>query len=184
MILDFEKLDAGKKYNVMSKTIFPRPIAWITTEDEGVVNLAPFSYFTPLSSEPPLVIVAVGKTKDTYANILKNRLCTINLADKNFMGDIINSAQSLPKELSECEEFGIQTQSVLEDFPPMAKGVGCALFCELYKTVEISEKSEPVILEIKHIYVADENIDENDSITLENLGRVGSEYLIDSTRVN
>ncbi len=64
MILDFSTLSESKKYSVMSNTIFPRPIAWISTEDNGVVNLAPFSCFTPLSSEPPLVIENVKPEED------------------------------------------------------------------------------------------------------------------------
>jgi len=39
MILDFSTLSESKKYSTMSNTIFPRPIAWISTEDNGVVNL-------------------------------------------------------------------------------------------------------------------------------------------------
>ncbi|MBU1215799.1 flavin reductase [bacterium] len=88
MILDFSTLSESKKYSVMSNTIFPRPIAWISTEDNGVVNLAPFSYFAPLSSEPTLVIVSIAnkeetnELKDTLSNIMKYRVCTINLAHK------------------------------------------------------------------------------------------------------
>ena len=86
MIFDFESMDETKKYKIMSNTIFPRPIAWITTQDGDTVNLAPFSYFAPLSSEPPLVVVSIakkedsGEPKDTFANILKHGVCTINLA--------------------------------------------------------------------------------------------------------
>ncbi|NCO00225.1 MAG: flavin reductase family protein [Epsilonproteobacteria bacterium] len=190
MLLDFSTLTESKKYSVMSNTIFPRPIAWITTEDEGVVNLAPFSYFSPLSSEPPLVIVSIAKKeeteefKDTFANILKHRVCTINLAHKELLQDLINTSEDLPKDISECEKFGIKTKSVLDDFPPMVADVKCALFCEFVKTVELSNRYEPMILEIKHVYVADENVNEKNQIHLENIGRVGMEFLVDAKRVH
>ena len=189
MILDFSTLNEAKKYKTMSNTIFPRPIAWISTEDEGVVNLAPFSYFTPLSSKPPLVIVSIGQKesgepKDTFANITKKGVCTINFAHEELLEELKNSAEPLPKEVSECEEYGIETKKVLEGFPPMVADAKCALFCEFVKTIDLGNRYEPVILEIKQMYINDENIDENGHITLENIGRVGLEYLVDSTRVN
>ena len=189
MILDFSELSEAKRYKTMSNTIFPRPIAWISTEDNGVINLAPFSYFTPLSSNPPLVIVSIGKKpitlepKDTFANILKNRVCTINFADEKFLIELNNTSEDLPKEISECEKFAIEMQTKLEKFPPMVKGIKCALFCEFVKTVDLSDRYEPIILEIKHIYIDDENIDEKNHIHLENIGRVGMEFLVDSKRV-
>lgn len=188
MIVDFETLSETKKYATMSNTIFPRPIAWISTEDQGVVNLAPFSYFTPLSSKPPMVIVSIGpkedgEMKDTFANIIKHKKCTINFAHKELLEALKNSAEPLPKEISECEEFGIQTKSVLEEFPPMVAEAKCAFFCEYVTTVELNCKQNPVILEIKKMYLNDGNTDDDMKIVLENIGRVGTEYLIDSTRV-
>ncbi|HRF57681.1 MAG TPA: flavin reductase family protein, partial [Campylobacterales bacterium] len=98
MLIDFSTLSETKKYKIMSNTIFPRPIAWISTEDEGVVNLAPFSYFAPISSEPPCVVVSIakkedGEPKDTLRNILKHRVCTINFAHKELLEDLKNSAE-------------------------------------------------------------------------------------------
>ncbi len=66
----------------------PRPIAWIVTDDNGVLNAAPFSYFIPISTNPALVIVAIGKEddgtqKDTLANILKTKKATICFPNKD-----------------------------------------------------------------------------------------------------
>ena len=188
MILDFSTLDEAQRYKTMSNTIFPRPIAWITTEDDGVVNLAPFSYFTPLSSKPPLVIVSIGhkengEPKDTLANILKNGVCTINFAHKELLDALKNSAEALPKEVSECEHFDIETKKVLESFPPMVADAKCALFCEFVKTVDVGSRFEPVILEVKQMYIDEQNVDEKGHIHLENIGRVGIEFLADSNRI-
>jgi flavin reductase (DIM6/NTAB) family NADH-FMN oxidoreductase RutF len=189
MLLDFSTLSESKKYTTMSNTIFPRPIAWISTEDNGIVNLAPFSYFSPLSSEPPLVIVSIAnkegsaELKDTMANILKHKVCTINLAHKELLQDLIDSSEDLPHDVSECEQFNIVTKSVLEGYPPMVADAKCALFCEFVKSVEIGSRYEPILLQIKHMYLADANVDAKNHIHLENIGRVGMEFLVDSTRV-
>ena len=188
MLLDFSTLSESRKYKTMSNVVFPRPVAWISSEDAGIVNLAPFSYFIPLSSVPPLVIVSIahkedGEHKDTFANIVKHKVCTINLAHKELLGAVIDSSQELPKEVSECEAFGIEMKKVLDDYPPMVANAKCALFCEFVKTVEIGSKYEPVLLEVKHIYIEDEHIDVKGHIHLENIGRVGMEFLVDATRV-
>jgi flavin reductase (DIM6/NTAB) family NADH-FMN oxidoreductase RutF len=190
MILNFSTLTESKKYSIMSNTVFPRPIAWISTEDNGVVNLAPFSYFAPLSSEPPLLIVSIAhkegtnELKDTMANILKHKVCTINLAHKELLQDLIHSSEDLPHDVSECEQFNIETKSVLDGYPPMVAKAKCALFCEFVKSVDIGSRYEPVILKINHIYLADEHIDVKNHIHLENIGRVGMEFLVDSARVH
>lgn len=190
MIFDFADIDESKKYKIMSNTIFPRPIAWITTEDNGVVNLAPFSYFAPISSEPPLVIVSIakkeesGEPKDTFVNILKHKVCTINLAHKVLLEDLKNSAEELPKDVSECEKFGIKTKSVLQGFPPMVEGAKCALFCEFVQKVDLNNRYEPIILEVKYVFVDDGSVDTKKHIHLENIGRVGMEFLVDSKRIS
>lgn len=78
MILDYKELEDLNRYKVMSDTVVPRPIAWIVTEDGGVINAAPFSYFIPISSNPATLIVSIGQKesgipKDTLANILKTK---------------------------------------------------------------------------------------------------------------
>jgi len=189
MILEFNSLDETKAYKIMSYSIFPRPIAWIVTEDEGVVNIAPFSYFAPLSSKPPIVIVSIGlkengEPKDTRANILKHKKATICLAEKEFLSELVASSEELAHEISEAERFGIETEIAKEGFPPIIKGVKAAYFCELYKVCEIDgSETLPLMMKIKSAYFEDEITDERLNIKLENIGRVGREFLIDAKRV-
>ncbi|MDY0117625.1 MAG: flavin reductase family protein [Sulfurimonadaceae bacterium] len=188
MIIDFENLTINKKYSLMSNTIFPRPIAWISTENDGVVNLAPFSYFAPISSEPPCVIVSIthkedGDPKDTLVNILKHKKCTINLAHKELLKKLQESAEELPKDISEPMKFGIEMQKIVAEYPPMVKEAKCALFCKFVQSVDLHEKNKPLILEIEHLYIEDGCRDEKLHIKLENIGRVGMDFLVDSKRV-
>ncbi|MBN2895684.1 MAG: flavin reductase family protein [Campylobacterales bacterium] len=188
MLFDLSELSETKKYKIMSNTIFPRPVAWIATEDAGVVNLAPFSYFAPLSSEPPLVIVSIahkedGTPKDTYRNLHAHGRCTINLAHKGLLQDLERTAQELDFGISESEHFGIAMRHTLEGYPPMVEGAHCALFCTLVRTVDLGARYEPMVLRIEQIYVNDEHVDAQGRITLEQIGRVGIEYLVDALRV-
>ncbi len=185
MMIKFESLSDVDKYKVMSNTIAPRPIAWIVTEDEGIVNIAPFSYFTPLCSNPPTLVVSIGHKdkntpKDTLANILKHKKATICLAQKEFIDDVSKSANDLPKHVSEAKEYGIKTLRVDGGYPPIVDGVNVAYFCDFYYTFPIKDcKTIPVFLTIKSMYAKDEIADEDLHIQTQNIGRVGRNYIFD-----
>ena len=124
MIFDLENSEINEKYKLMAQTIIPRPIAWVVTEDEGVINIAPFSYFIGLSSSPATVLISVGHKsnglpKDTLANIRKNGKCTICMVDEKNLEKMHFSSKELEKEISEADEFQIKTKTLLDEFPPM-----------------------------------------------------------------
>ena len=178
MILDYENINDLNRYKIMSDTVVPRPIAWIVTEDEGVLNAAPFSYFIPISSNPATLIVSIGKKddgtpKDSLANILKTKKATICFANKNNVDKVKLCSTMLPKEQSEIKEYEIDVQKILEDFPPMISSSQSALFCEFYDTVKIPGETTPLILEIKKQFIEDDRINEKMHIKLENVGRCG-----------
>lgn len=178
MILDYKNIDTLNRYKIMSGTVIPRPIAWIVTEENGVLNAAPFSYFIPISSDPALVIVAIGKKedgspKDSLANILKTKKATICFVNKNNVDEVLKCATPLEKEESEVEKFEIDVKNVQEGFPPMIASSHSALFCEYYDTYEIPGDTTPVVLELKYQYIEDDRINERNHIKLENIARCG-----------
>jgi len=160
-------LDKNKKinetYKLMAQTIIPRPIAWVVTEDEGVVNIAPFSYFIGLSSEPASVLISVGhkpdaSPKDTLANIRKHQKCTICMVQESDLEKMHFSSKDLEKELSEAEVFSIETKTLVEGYPPMIKGVPCAYVCELNQEIDLGASATiPLVLNVKQIFVDDES---------------------------
>ena len=185
MLLDFSKLDTTSIYKLISNTVTPRPIAWISTEHNGITNLAPFSYFIPLSSEPPMLIVSIGKKedgtpKDTLVNFLNGSRATINFVSKELKDVMSQSATSLSYEQSEFEQFGIRGRNVLPNYPMSVEGTHAALFCSFVKTMPIEgSETTPCLLLVEHAYYADEVIDEALHVTLENVGRVGGKFLVD-----
>ncbi|MGB5919742.1 flavin reductase family protein [Arcobacter sp.] len=179
MILDYEKIDDLNRYKIISDTVVPRPIAWIVTEDNGVLNAAPFSYFIPISSNPATLIVTIGikedgSPKDSLANILKTKKATICFANKDNVDKVKLCSTMLKKEQSEIEEYDIKVQKILEDFPPMICSSQSALFCEYYDTVKIPGKTTPLILEIKKQFIEDDRINEKMHVNVENIGRSGA----------
>ncbi|RBQ31324.1 hypothetical protein CRU92_07675 [Arcobacter sp. FW59] len=178
MILDYENVNELNRYKIMSGSIVPRPIAWIVTEDNGVLNAAPFSYFIPISTSPALVIVAIGKKddgspKDSLANILKTKKATICFPNKDNIEQVQKCAMQLSKDESEIEKFEIDVRKELEDYPPMIISTQTALFCEYYDTYKVEGDTTPVILKINYQYIEDGRINERNHTNIESIGRVG-----------
>ena len=81
MYLNLSDLPSSEIYHLLTQTVIPRPIAWILTENEqsksakyDQYNLAPFSFFNAMASNPPAFVVSIGKKtetqeKDTRANL-------------------------------------------------------------------------------------------------------------------
>ena len=66
MQIDPKDYSSAQIYHLMTSVIVPRPIAWVSTlSKDGVPNLAPFSYFSGITSKPPLVSIAAGRRHDT-----------------------------------------------------------------------------------------------------------------------
>lgn len=95
-------------YKLVIGSIIPRPIAFVTTQSEdGIVNGAPFSYFNIVSSNPPMVSVAIQRPnqqlKDTARNIYDNGQFVVHIVDDENVVKINETAASLPPEESEIE---------------------------------------------------------------------------------
>ncbi|MCK9161388.1 MAG: flavin reductase family protein [Arcobacteraceae bacterium] len=181
MIVDYATIDETKKYKLMSQSIIPRPIAWIVTEDDSVINIAPFSYFAPLSSKPPLLVVSIGKKengniKDTRANILKNKKATICFATLDLLEKLKLSSTEIDKLLSEAKEYNIELVDMQNNYPPIIKGVESAMFCDFRSFIDIQSETLPLILEVKEQYIQDDLCDEKLNVTLSNICRVGRTF--------
>lgn len=185
MLIDFKDKTAPERYQLMASTVIPRPIAWIATEGE-VLNIAPFSYFTPLSSEPATLIVSIGhradgSPKDTLRNLREHKKCVISIVDKDHFDAMHMSSKGLDAEVSEVEVFNIPTKKIIEGFPPMPKGIKVAFFCDYLQEVDLKgSKTIPVIVEIKHLYLDNEIISDKEMICTEfsTIARVGRKYTL------
>ena len=109
MIVDFNSISPSNGYHLLTQTIIPRPIAWILSENEdGSLNLAPFSFFNAVCSDPPLLMVSIGKKpsgeiKDTRRNILSGRDFVIHIASLTQANVLSRSAATLVYGDSELE---------------------------------------------------------------------------------
>ena len=185
MLFDLDKdKKVNETYKLMAQTIIPRPIAWVVTENDGVINIAPFSYFIGLSSDPATVLISVGHKpdgtpKDTLANIRKNGKCTICMVEEKDLEKMHFSSKGVDKEISEAEMFDIETEEVIEGYPPKIKDVPAAYFCTLNQEIDLGGGlTIPLVLNVKQIFIDDEVISDKErlSISFKPVARIGKSY--------
>lgn len=108
-----DQLEAADIYSLLTCSIIPRPIAWVSTRSpDGIDNLAPYALFTVASMHPPVLAVvqtnpANRTEKDTLFNLRANGECIVNIAHANLIPDLIASAAELPPDVSEFDTCNI-----------------------------------------------------------------------------
>ncbi|MRJ02277.1 MAG: flavin reductase family protein [Epsilonproteobacteria bacterium] len=181
MKVDFRDLSLKERYKIVSRTVIPRPIAWVVTEREGIVNLAPFSYFIPLSSDPPALLISIGEKrdgspKDSLKNIRLTGRATICMVDRDHLEEMHYTSAPLPEGVSEAEEFGIELEYLFPNFPPIVSGVPAAFSTTLLQEISLGGKTHPLIMEIESAYIDDSHITEEGGIELDLIARIGARY--------
>jgi flavin reductase (DIM6/NTAB) family NADH-FMN oxidoreductase RutF len=98
----------GGMYHLLNAVIAPRPIAWVSTvSEDGVHNLAPHSYTTVLSPNPPIVgFVSIGQ-KDTLRNARATGEFVYHIADESLGERLNRTAADFPPEISEFDWAGL-----------------------------------------------------------------------------
>lgn len=137
-----EELAPRDRHHLMTSTILPRPIAWVMSKNEdGLLNLAPFSYFNGVCAVPPLVSVSVSKRrsgalKDTRRNIAATREYVIHVVDEAHAHAMVETSGDYPPETSEVDLVDLKTVSGETVDVPRLADAAVAMECRL---VEIHE---------------------------------------------
>lgn len=129
-------------YKLLIGSIIPRPIAFVTTQSaEGIVNGAPFSYFNIVSSNPPMVSIAIqrpnNKLKDTARNIYDNEQFVVHIVDDENVGKINETAASLPSTKSEIEVANLTLVSSEKVSVPGIKESKVRMECSLVQAIPL-----------------------------------------------
>ncbi|WMW77669.1 flavin reductase family protein [Flavobacterium sp. 20NA77.7] len=108
MQFDIQNTESSALYKLLTGTVIPRPIAWVATIDEnGIDNLAPFSFFNVVSEDPPHIMFSTvrtgNKNKDTLNNILANQQFVVNLVTEDVVEQMNTTSQSVAADVNEFE---------------------------------------------------------------------------------
>ena len=165
----------GSPYRLLSTAVTPRPIGWISTRSqEGVDNLAPYSFFNVAAVDPPVVMFApIGSEdlKDTPRNVRETEQFVVNIVTRELVEAMNATSATLPAGESEFVHVGIErAESAVVD-PPRVAAAPVALECELHDWVEVGG-SVLVLGEVVYAHV-DEGVLTDGQVDIEQLDTVG-----------
>lgn len=177
-----DQLDDKMIYKLLSGSIVPRPIAWLTSQNkDGLVNVAPFSFFNVASANPPLLSISFTADKDTLNNLLATKEAVVHLVNGDNVALMNETAALLAADVSEAEQFslGLEPSKVVQ--VPSLTAATVRLETKLFKHVPLPETGHLVLLEVVHFSFSDDILDDtNFHINLEKLNPIarlaGNEY--------
>jgi flavin reductase (DIM6/NTAB) family NADH-FMN oxidoreductase RutF len=142
MLFDVAALSPENTYKLLVSTIVPRPIAWVTTTDrEGRVNAAPYSFFNAVSGAPPVVCIGIGPKreglKDTGENIRATGAFVVNLVPERAAAAMNVTAIDFPPGVDELVEAGLTAAPSTHVAPPRIAESPVAMECRLLNLVEV-----------------------------------------------
>ncbi len=192
--LDPSSLSASENYKLLSGSVLPRPIAFVSTVDAaGVFNLAPYSFFTVASANPPIVCFCpsvreprdgLAANKDTLENIRITGEFVVNIVSESIVEEMNQTAAQVPPSVDEFLLAGLTPlKSDLVRAPRVAES-RVQMECRLLQIVEASRLpggGSIVLGEVIRYHVADEILEAGMHINVDKLQAVGrmagSDYL-------
>jgi flavin reductase (DIM6/NTAB) family NADH-FMN oxidoreductase RutF len=149
--IDPSTLSSRERYRLMTSSIIPRPIAFVTSlGSNGIVNAAPFSYFNGVTSTPPLISISVGyrrgNSKDTARNIRETGEFVVNMVSHNIAEKMNLASGDFAPNVSEVIEADLKVIPSELVAPPRLAESPLQMECKLYKLIEIGEGPNDLIL--------------------------------------
>jgi len=189
MRLDLDRLSPAEVYGLMIRTIVPRPIAWVLSDNgDETFNVAPFSYFNGVTSRPPTLSISIGRKrdkskKDTWRNIEERGHFVVHIPHREQAEPVAQTAASLPFGESEIPLAGLQVTNEAGWPLPRLRDARVAMLCRNHQIVEIGEAPQGLVIgEILSMHLADEIVTTNEgavpdisATTLDPLARLGGD---------
>lgn len=180
----------GLTYNPFKALIVPRPIAWISTvSPEGDINVAPFSYFNAVATDPPVVMFAAGgesRDKDTPRNARATGEFVVNVVPERLFAEMSKTAEPLDPGTDEAALAMLRMAPAELVTPPRIADSPINLECRLLHQVELpctadGHRNEAIIGEVVGVHIADDLVSNGrvDVSRLRPLARLGyDEYAV------
>ena len=185
MVIDPSELDPQRVYKLLIGSVVPRPIAWTSiVSREGVRNLAPFSFFTVASRNPPMLCISLGSrnsddasSKDTLSNVEQTGEFIINIVSFSLSNNMYESSKSHPPEADEFEKAGLTPAPGEVVRAPRVGEAGVSMECLLDRVLPLGS-DHLVIGRMVRFHVRDELYHNGriDISALDPLGRLAGNY--------
>ena len=194
MIYDPAEHPFSETHKLMIGSIVPRPIALVsTTSNNGINNLAPFSYFNGVCSKPPTIMFAParrgwdGKEKDTLINIRNTKEFSINIVSEDIGEKMVKCSTDYEKEVDEYSKSGLSPLLSKKIKPPIVSESKISLECILNQIIQIGKEdagSGFIVIGTIILFHIDDEVYDNGRIILDKLqplGRVAGNGYVRST---
>lgn len=186
-----EALSVGNRYKLLIGAIVPRPIAFVSTVSaSGKTNLAPFSFFNGVGSNPMTLLFCPGNRPDgSEKDTLRN--CkpveeggtgefVVNLAVERYARSVAAAAEPLDPDDSEFDLVGLASAQSRVVRPPRVADSPIAFECQTTEVVRTNPGrpggGNVVLGRVVHVFVRDDLVNDRmhvDADKLAAIGRVG-----------
>ena len=165
MFYDAIKNTHGLTFDPFKALVTPRPIGWISTLGKnGVVNLAPYSFFNIISTDPHYVMFSSGGRKDSQRNAEETGEFVCSLATFKLREKVVLTGATASPDVDEMQLAGLTAAPCRLVKPPRVAASPVALECRYFKTVELpgnatsSSNYAMIIGQVVGVHIADEVI--------------------------
>ncbi|SFB29386.1 NADH-FMN oxidoreductase RutF, flavin reductase (DIM6/NTAB) family [Flavobacterium swingsii] len=136
MEFDPESLEQSAIYKLLTGAVIPRPIGWISSiSEDGILNLAPFSFFNAVGDDPPHVMFSTVRgnntNKDTLNNVLATKQFVVNMVTEDLVERMNTTSQPVPSNESEFDLANLTPIASTKVKPPRVKESPITMECEL-----------------------------------------------------
>lgn len=179
MEFDVKQLSVHEIYLRMVQLITPRPIAWVSTRSQdGIDNLAPFSFFSGVGANPPTICFAPannaqGEPKDTLRNIQQTGQFIVNVVSPDLAAAMHRSGDPEPPEVSEFAQCGVAAVEGTQVTVPRVAQAQAAMECTLHSVVQLGTGPGGANLVIGNVIYFHCDDDCLDQAAMQNVARVG-----------
>ncbi|WP_296145885.1 flavin reductase family protein [uncultured Flavobacterium sp.] len=131
-----DHLDQKAIYKLLTGAVIPRPIGWISTiSEDGLPNLAPFSFFNVVGDDPPHIMFSTAHSnehkKDTLNNVLETKQFVVNMVTEEIVEQMNITGQNVPHDVNEFELADLTPIASVKVKPPRVKESPISFECEL-----------------------------------------------------
>ncbi|MFD2092215.1 flavin reductase family protein [Blastococcus deserti] len=139
---DPDEMETRAFYRVLNSVVVPRPIAWVCSRSaEGVINLAPHSFYTVACVDPPVVqFTSVGR-KDSLRNVEATGEFTVSLTPESLFEQVNATGTDFPAGVSEAEEVGVRLEPSSRVGVPRVVESPVSVECTLHSTVRLGDST-------------------------------------------
>ena len=184
--IEIDSLNSQELYNLLTSTITPRPIAFVSTKDSsGQDNLSPFSFFNVFSVTPPVVVfspvnrISDNSKKDTLKNVIKSKECVIALANTKIVQQVSLASGNYDSNIDEFKKAGFTKKKATLIDVNLINEAPVNFECKVTQIVELGSKGGAgnlVICEILKIHIDEKVFDHDnkiDPLKLDIVSRLG-----------